>query len=65
MPRSGYDMGKHSSESGARSAGTGTSSGSQKHKQSSGVKSGGKSEGSRGKGHGSSESRQSSHGYYS
>ncbi|TLD23877.1 hypothetical protein PspLS_06474 [Pyricularia sp. CBS 133598] len=64
MPRSGYDMGKHSSDSGTRSAGGSASSSSQKQK-SSGAKKGGKSEGSRATGHGSSESRQSSYGYYS
>ncbi|TLS27294.1 hypothetical protein PpBr36_04332 [Pyricularia pennisetigena] len=52
MPRSGYDMGNHSSESGKRSAGPAPSSSSQKHKQSSGGKNGGKSDGSRSKGHG-------------
>lgn len=50
MPRSGYDMGKHTGEGGTRSAGGSASSSSQG--QSGGAKKGGKSDGSRTKSHG-------------
>ncbi|EHA47647.1 hypothetical protein MGG_17735 [Pyricularia oryzae 70-15] len=50
MPRSGYDMGKHTGEGGTRSVGGSASSSSQG--QSGGAKKGGKSDGSRTKSHG-------------